>query len=249
MTETNPISQHPAAPRFISTHWTVVLSAGDPSSPHAATALETLCRAYWYPLYAYVRRRGHSTSQAQDITQEFFMQLLEHNWVARVDRHKGRFRSFLLMAMKRFLANEWDKVKTQKRGGYIQFVSLQLDTAEIRYIQELADTSTPEQVYEKQWALTLLESVLDQLHEEYVQDGKAILFDKLKSCLVGSSALQPYAQLAAELDMTEGSVKVAVCRLRQRYREQLKEEIAQTVASVADVEDELHHLFRVLARH
>jgi len=233
---------------FATTRWTVVLSAGDPGSPHAATALETLCRAYWYPLYAYVRRRGHSPADAQDLTQEFFSQLLEHHWVARADRHKGRFRSFLLMAMKRFLANEWDKVKTRKRGGRAQLVPLPLDAAETRYTQEPVDMSTPEQVFEKRWAMTLLQSVLSHLREEYVRDGKAVLFDTLKPCLLGSRELQPYAAVAAELEMTEGAVKVAVCRLRERYRGRLQEEIAQTVASPADVEEELRHLFRALAR-
>jgi len=233
---------------FATTRWTVVLSAGDPDSPQAATALEALCRAYWYPLYAYVRRRGHSPPDAQDLTQEFFAQLLEHHWVAHADRHKGRFRSFLLTAMKRFLANEWDKLKTVKRGGRAQRVPLALDAAETRYLQEPADRSTPEQVFEKRWALALLESVLGRLREEYVRDGKAVLFDTLKPCLLGRRESQPYATVAAELEMTEGAVKVAVCRLRERYRDRLREEIAHTVASPAEVEEELRHLFRVLAR-
>jgi len=233
---------------FATTRWTVVLSACDPSSPHAAAALETLCRDYWYPLYAYVRRRGHSPPDAQDLTQEFFSQLLEHHWIARADRHKGRFRSFLLMAMKRFLANEWDKVKAAKRGGRVPRVPLQLDTAESRYTQEPVDTSTPEQIFEKQWVLAMLESVLNHLHEQYARNGKASLFDTLKPCLIGSREAQPYAAIGAELGMTEGAVKVAVCRLRERYRELLKEEIAHTVASPGDVEEELRHLFRVLAR-
>ena len=225
-----------------------MLSAGDPASPHAATALEALCRAYWYPLYAFVRRRGHSPPDAQDLTQEFFSRLLEHNWIAHADRHKGRFRSFLLMAMKRFLSKEWDKVKTLKRGGQVRFIPLQLDTAETRYTREPADTSTPEQVFEKQWALALLESVLNRLRKDYAQDGKGALFHTLEPCLIGSRESQPYAALAAQLGMTEGAVKVAVCRLRERYRECLKEEISHTVASPAEVDEELHHLFRVLAR-
>ena len=238
----------PSDAAFATTRWTVVLSAGDPGSPQAATALDMLCRAYWYPLYAYVRRRGHSPADAQDLTQEFFAQLLEHHWVARADRHQGRFRSFLLMAMKRFLANEWDKVQTVKRGGRVQRVPLPLDAAETRYTQEPVDASTPEQVFEKRWALALLESVLSHLREEYVRDGKAVLFDTLKPCLLGSREAQPYAAVAAPLKMTEGAVKVAVCRLRERYRGRLKEEIAHTVASPAEVDEELRHLFRVLAR-
>lgn len=233
---------------FATTRWTAVLSAGDPSSPRAAAALESLCRAYWYPLYAYVRRRGHSPPDAQDLTQEFFARLLEHNWIAHADRHKGRFRSFLLMAMKRFLSKEWDKVKTLKRGGQVRFVPLQLDTAETRYTREPADTRTPEQMFEKQWALTLLESVLKQLRRNYASDGKGGLFATLEPCLIGRGEAQPYAALAAELGMTEGAVKVAVCRLRERYRDCLKEEIGHTVASPAEVDEELRHLFRVLAR-
>lgn len=233
---------------FESTHWTAVLSAGDPHSTHAATALEALCRAYWYPLYEYVRRRGYSTSDAQDYTQEFFAQLLEHNWIARADRHKGRFRSFLLVAMKRFLANEWDKAKTLKRGGDVRFIPIQMDSAESRYAQEPVDTATPEQAFEKQWALGLLDSVLNQLREKYVQDDKAMLFDTLKPCLVGDHTQHPYSTLAAELGMSEGAIKTAVCRLRERYREYLKAEIAHTVASPSEIDEELRHLFRVLAR-
>jgi len=233
---------------FATTRWTVVLSAGDPSSPQAATALETLCHAYWYPLYAYVRRCGHSAPDAQDLTQEFFAQLLEHHWVARADRHKGRFRSFLLMAMKRFLANEWDKVKAVKRGGRVRRVPLPLDAAETRYTREPLDMSTPEQAFEKRWALALLESVLSDLREEYARDGKAALFNTLKPCLLGGGESQPYATIAAQLEMTEGAVKVAVCRLRERYRGRLREEIAHTVASPAEVDEELRHLLRVLAR-
>jgi RNA polymerase sigma factor (sigma-70 family) len=238
----------PAGACFVTTRWTVVLSARDPLSPHAATALETLCRAYWYPLYAYARRRGHAPADAEDLTQEFFSQLLAHNWVARADPHKGRFRSFLLMAMSRFLANEWDKAHTLRRGGQVRLVPLPLDTAETRYAREPADTFTPEQAFEKQWAFTLLEEVLRHLRASYEKDGKIGLFDALKPCLVGSRETQPYAELATGLGMSEGAVKVAVCRLRERYRERLKEEIAHTVASPSEVDAELRHLFRVLAR-
>ena len=233
---------------FATTRWTVVLSAGDPSSPQAATALETLCRAYWCPLYAYVRRCGYSPPDAQDLTQEFFTRLLEHNWIACADRHKGRFRSFLLMAMKRFLAKEWDKVKTLKRGGQMRFVPLEVHRAETRYCREPADTRTPEQLFEKQWALILLESVLNRLREDYERDGKGALFHTLESSLIGSRDKQPYAALGAQLGMTEGAARVAVCRLRERYRERLNEEIGHTVASPGEVEEELRHLRRVMAR-
>ena len=234
---------------FPATQWTVVLAAGGTPSPESAAALERLCSSYWYPLYAFVRRRGHSPPDAQDLTQEFFARLLEHNWIAHANRHKGRFRSFLLMAMKRFLSKEWDKVKTLKRGGQVRLVSLQLDTAETRYAREPADTRTPEQVFEEQWALVLLDSVLNRLRNDYGQEGKGALFHTLEPCLIGSREAQPYAALAAEMGMTEGAVKMAVCRLRERYRACLKEEIGHTVASPAEVDEELRHLFRALDRH
>jgi RNA polymerase sigma-70 factor (ECF subfamily) len=233
---------------FPATQWTVVLAAGGTPSPESAAALERLCSSYWYALYAFVRRSGHSPPDAEDLTQAFFARLLEHNWIARADRHKGRFRSFLLMAMKRFLANEWDKVKTIKRGGRMRLVPLPLDTAEIRYARELADTRTPEQLFEKQWALTLLESVLNRLRQDYVRDGKGEMFNTLEPCLVGGSTTQPYAALGVVLGISEGAARVAVCRLRERYRECLKAEIARTVGSASEVDEELRHLLRVLAR-
>jgi RNA polymerase sigma-70 factor (ECF subfamily) len=248
MTSSSEIPASSKRTAFAATHWSVVLAASDDNTSQARRALACLCEAYWYPLYAYARRCGHSPEDAQDLTQAFFAQLIGHNWVAHADPHKGRFRSFLLMIMKRFLAKEWEKAKTLKRGGQASMVALELDSAETRYSLELADTSTPEQLFEKQWALTLLESVLKRLRGDYARDGKGALFEALEPCLVGSRETQPYAELAAELGMTEGAVKVAVCRLRERYRSCLKEEIAQTVASPAEAEDELRHLFRVLAR-
>jgi RNA polymerase sigma-70 factor (ECF subfamily) len=233
---------------FPATQWTAVLAASGTPSPESAAALERLCSSYWYPLYAFVRRGGHSPPDAEDLTQEFFARLLEHNWIAHADRHKGRFRSFLLMAMKRFLAKEWDKVRTLKRGGQVRFVPLQLDTAETRYTREPADTRTPEQVFEEQWALTLLESVLSRVREDYARDGKGALFHTLEPCLIGGRDTQPYAALGAELGMSDGAARVAACRLRERYRERLKAEIAQTVASAEEVDEELRHLLRVMAR-
>ena len=233
---------------FPVTRWTVVLAASGTPPPESAAALERLCSSYWYPLYAFVRRSGHAPEDAEDLTQEFFARLLEHNWVAHADRHKGRFRSFLLMAMKRFLAKEWDKAKAIKRGGKARVVPLKFDTAESRYTREPADTRTPEQLFEKQWALTLLESVLSGLREDYERDGKGALFRALEPCLIGGRDTQPYAALGAQLGMTEGAARVAVCRLRERYRECLKEEIGHTVASPAEVDEELRHLFRVMAR-
>lgn len=233
---------------FPATQWTVVLAAGGTQSPESAVALERLCGSYWYPLYAFVRRSGYSPADAEDLTQEFFARLLEHHWIAHADRHKGKFRSFLLMAMKRFLAKEWDRAKRLKRGGGVRLVPFQLDTAETRYCREPSDTRTPEQMFEKQWALTLLEFVLARLSEDYARDGKGSLFRALEPCLIGSRDAQPYAALGDQLGMTEGAARVAVCRLRERYRECLKAEIAQTVASPAEVDEELRHLLRVMVR-
>jgi RNA polymerase sigma factor (sigma-70 family) len=237
-----------AAPVFVTTHWSVVLTATGNDSTEAQAALEHLCRMYWYPIYHFVRRQGHSIHDAQDLTQEFFARLLEKKWIASADQSRGRFRSFLLLVLKRFLITEWHRANTQKRVANRLCVPLPLDTAETRYTREPADTSTPEQAFEKQWALTLLESVLAGLRSEYEQDGKGRLFETLKPCLMGSRESQPYAELATQLEMTEGAVKVAVHRLRERYRERLRSEIAHTVASPGDVDNEMRHLFRVLSR-
>lgn len=248
MTTLSPAKSEPGRMGFVPTRWTVVLTAGRADTTRAHEALARLCEAYWYPLYAYVRRCSYSPEDAQDLVQEFFAQLLSQNWVARADRQKGRFRSFLLMVLKRFLAKEREKARTLKRGGQVSLVPLQLDTAETRYAREPADTQTPDQMFERQWALTLLQTVLLRLRQDYTRDGKGALFEKLESSLVGSRETQPYAALAAELSMTEGAVKVAVCRLRERYRDYLRADISQTVASPAEVDAELRHLFRALAR-
>ena len=241
-------SDAPQRPAFVTTHWSVVLTAGRSDTVRAHDALANLCQTYWYPLYAYVRRRGHSPEDAQDLTQAFFARLLERNWVGQADQQKGRFRSFLLSAMNHFLADEWDKARAQKRGGGILPVPLQFDTAETRYGHEPADNVTPEQNYERRWALTLLDTVLRRLRSEYEQEGKAELFTALNPCLVGDRTAQPYAELAVKLGISEGTVKSAVHRLRQRYRQLLRDEIAQTVADPGEVDEELHHLFAVLAR-
>jgi RNA polymerase sigma-70 factor (ECF subfamily) len=235
-------------PEFAITHWSVVVKAGSNDSKDAHVALEELCRIYWFPLYAYVRRRGHSPEDAQDLTQEFFARLLEHNWVARADRQRGRFRSFLLSAMSHFLSDEWDKARAQKRGGGVAAVPLQLDTAETRYGHEPADQVTPEQTYERRWALALLEEVLRKLRAEYEQEGRTELFTALHPCLVGERTALPYAELAAKLGISEGTVKSSVHRLRQRYRHLLRCEIAQTVAEPGEVDEELRHLFVVVGK-
>jgi RNA polymerase sigma factor (sigma-70 family) len=233
-------------PVFVTTHWSVVVMAGQSDTPRAQAALERLCRTYWYPLYAYARRRGHSVEDAQDLTQEFFARVLERHWLARADQSKGRFRTFLLTAMERFLANEWDRARALKRGGGRRNVPIQLDSAETRYGVEPADTRTPEQAFEYRWANALLDEVVKQLEAEFEAQGQAAAFATLKPCLVGERAAQPYAVLAAKLGMEEGAVKVAVHRLRLRYRELLRAEIANTVASDEEVDAEMRHLFNVL---
>lgn len=238
-------SRHGAA--FATTLWTTVLQAGSAETTQARAALEHLSRAYWYPLYAFVRRQGHSPHDAQDLTQAFFARLLEKHWLADVNRERGRFRSFLLAAMRHFLANEWDRARAQKRGGGRQCIELDAASAETRYALEPADNATPERIFERRWAMTLLDRVLARLRQEHQQGGKGARFDVLKGALTGDRSALPYAQLGEQLDASEGAVKVAVHRLRQRYRELLREEIANTVASEADVEDELRHLFALLS--
>ncbi len=248
MNATNMANSGHTGDWFVTTHWSVVLAAREKGSPESAAALETLCRTYWYPLYAYIRRLGRSPDDAQDFTQEFFAKLLQKDYLRLVAREKGKFRSFMLMALKRFLANEWDRAKALKRGGGLQACSLDFATAEARYAEGPANTASPDLEFEREWAFALLERVLARLREEYEQEGKPELFTALKGCLLGSSDMQPYADLARQLAMSEGAVKVAVHRLRQRYREHLRNEIANTVAAPEDVADEMHHLFRILAR-
>ncbi len=241
------VGQVRPVPVFVTTHWSVVMSAATGESTDAGSALEHLCQTYWYPLYADARRRGHSVEDAQDLTQAFFARLLERHWVADADRQRGRFRTFLLPAMSRFMADEWDKARAQKRGGGITHVPLQLDEAETRYGCEPPDERTPEQYFERRWALTLLDAVLRRLQAEYAREGKAQVFEALNSALAGGRESQPYAQLASRAGMSEGAVKVAVHRLRKRYRHMLREEIARTMAVGADVDEELRQLFAVLA--
>jgi RNA polymerase sigma-70 factor (ECF subfamily) len=229
--------------RFATTHWSMVVNAGGSRSPEASQSLAILCESYWFPIYVFVRRAGHSAEDAQDLTQEFFVRLLDKHFLAAADRNKGRFRTFLLTAVKRFLANEYDRVRAKKRGGGQRIVPL--EGLEARYRQEPADTLTPERIFEQQWALTLLNQVLARLQAEMTAGGKAALFHALKDHLTGGQAVS-YATTAASLGMTEGAVKVAAHRLRQRYRELLREEIAQTVASPDEIEEEIRYLFTCL---
>jgi len=224
----------------------LVLSARAPDSPQAARALAELCELYWFPLYAYVRRRGYAPPDAQDLTQEFFARLLEKRKLAGLTREKGKFRSFLLTALNHFLLDEWKRGQAQKRGAQ-QTISLDTGSAETRYRLEPADTLTAEKVYEKQWALTLLNTVFCRLQQEYGAAGKGGLFKELEFALTGARSSVPYDELSARLKMSESAVKVAVHRLRRRYREVLREEVAQTVNGAEEVEAELRDLLRALA--
>jgi RNA polymerase sigma-70 factor (ECF subfamily) len=224
-----------------------VLAAGQETSSEKSQALERLCRTYWYPLYAFVRRRGYPPDEAQDLTQSFFLRLLDRQYLKAVDRTKGKFRSFLLASLEHFLANEWRRSQAQKRGGKMTFISLDDDSAERQYVQVPATGLSPEQLYEQQWATALLEQVLSRLRAEFVTEGKGELFEQLKVYLTGEKQ-GAYAETAARLKTTEGSLKMGVSRLRHRYGTLLREEIANTVARPEDVEEELRALFAALAR-
>jgi RNA polymerase sigma-70 factor (ECF subfamily) len=239
-------SDERGAPHFATTHWSEVLAAGEAASPQADDALARLCRAYWYPLYAYVRRQGHSSADAEDLTQEFFARLLEKNFLKAAAPEKGRFRSFLLIALKRFLANEWERARAQKRGGGNAPLELDAVSAEERYRLEPVDEASGDRIYERRWALTLLDQVLQRLHDEAARAGKGAQFELLKTFLYGEKSALPQTEIGAQLGLSESAVKSAVHRLRQRYREVLRQEVAHTVASPADVEDELRHLLKVL---
>ena len=229
---------------FRTTRWSMVLRArGESRGAHESLA--ELCKVYWYPLYAFVRRQGHSPHDAQDLTQEFFARLIQDEWLDNVARERGRFRSWLLASTRHFLANEWNRARAQKRGGGAVVVSLDESDAEGRYLHEPADITDATQLFERRWALTLLDNVLERLQREMNDSGKASHFTALKGALTGEPLAFPEA--AGQLGMTEGAVRVAVHRLRERYRELLRAAVADTVESDADVEAELRHLFGALA--
>ena len=236
------------ADQFTTTHWSVVLAAADRQSPAAAAALERLCRTYWYPLYAYVRRGGHRAEDAQDLTQEFFAQLLSRQALAHLTREGGKFRSFLLRALNHFLINEWEHRRARKRDCQKVAFSLDALDPEARYRLEPANELTPEILCERQWADTLLEQVMNRLGEEYASEGKGDLFRRLQPCLTGAEPRLPYARLAAPLGLTEAAVKMAVHRLRKRYGDLLRTEIAHTVARPEEINDEIRHLIAISAR-
>ena len=231
---------------FATTHWSVVLAAGNADSTCAREALSRLCQTYWYPLYAYARRCGQSPHDAQDLTQAFFAQILEENWIAKSDPQRGRFRSFLLAFMRHFMANEWKREHSQKRGGGQTFLSLNDDSAEDRYKLEPVEKKTPENLFERGWALSLLDSVLAKLDAEYRREGKAEWMNAMRPALTSDRGSIKYAEIAKELGITETAARVAVHRLRQQYRRLLRSEVAHTVAAPDEVDEELRHLFKAL---
>ena len=231
---------------FPTTHWTLVLAARNKGSKQADDALEMLCKMYWYPLYAYARRCEFSREDSEDATQSFFIQLIKRNDFNHVSSDKGKFRAFLLASFKHFLSNERDRMRALKRGGRITHIPFDSKAAESRYLSEPVDHITPDKLFDRAWALTLLEIVLSQLRKKYTAKGKGSLFDQLKIFLTTGKGTIPYAKVAIQTGMTEGAVKVAVFRLRQRYREQLKMEIAQTLHDPSQVDEELRALFAAL---
>src|SRR5262245_28585690 len=231
---------------FTTTHWSVVLAAGHDSSPGAQEALEKLCRTYWYPLYAYVRQRGHTPQDAQDLTQEFFLRLLDKHYLADVDPSKGKFRSFLMVAVNHFLANEWDRANAAKRGGRVAFIAFEEAPAEQRYALELVTDASPEKVFERRWAMVVLNRVLAHLREEFAQAGRTEQFESLKIFLTGEKPSVSYAEVAVRLHTTEAALKMAVKRMRQRCAQLLREEIAHTVDSPEQVEEEIRCLFAAM---
>jgi RNA polymerase sigma factor (sigma-70 family) len=232
---------------FVTTHWSVVIAAGRNDSETRRAALEKLCRIYWYPLYAFVRRLGHAPHDAEDLVQSFFVVCLEKNYLGVADESKGRFRSFLLVALKRFLANERDKALARKRGGAQVHVALDALTAEQRYALEPTNQLSADKLYERRWALTLLDQVIARLQAEQAAAARGAVFEQLKEFLTSPGRGTPYSELAVRLGLSEGAVKVAIHRLRQRYRELLEEEIAHTVSVPGDIQEERRHLLSALS--
>ena len=229
---------------FATTSWSMVVDAtGDSDDKHQA--LSQLCENYWYPLYAYARRRGHNNTESEDLTQAFFAELLDKNKLAAANQNRGRFRSFLLATMDNFLKNDWRSKQALKRGGGRQVISLDFDDAERRYQNEPSQASTAESVFERNWAITLLNQVFNSVRQQYSENDKQELFELLKGNITGDSNL-PYDEIAEQLNMKTGAVKVAVHRLRERYGQQLRLQIARTVESPEQVDEELRELFRAL---
>jgi RNA polymerase sigma factor (sigma-70 family) len=240
-----PIS---GAGRFATTHWSVVLTARRSDPQHSHEALTKLCQTYWYPLYAFVRRQGYGPEDAQDLTQAFFAHLLERDGLANLDPAKGKFRSFLLACIRHFLADERDSARAQKRGGGAALIPLDAASAEARYGLEPANDASPDKAFDRSWALALMEQVLAQLKADQDRAGKRAQFALLQDCLMGDPGAPRYADLAAQLGASEAAIKMMVNRLRRRYRDLLRQEIAQTVTSSEEIEEEIRQLFAALER-
>lgn len=236
-----------ASGAFCTTHWTVILEAARPEGL-ANGAFAQLYLDYWRPVYAFVRRRGFAPEQAEDITQDFFVRIVEKRSLSGVEQEGGRFRSFLLRSLQNFLANDWDRSHAQKRGGGQRMLSLNAEDGEACFALAHPDQETPEASFEKRWVFTLLDHVCERLRQEYASAGKAGLFDQLRPHLLGDRSGQPYAVVAAQCGMTESAVKVAAHRMRKRYGEILRDEIARTVSSMAEVDEELQHLMAVVGQ-
>jgi len=234
---------------FATTHWSVVVAAGHDLTPAAAAAAERLCSTYWYPLYAYIRRLGYDVEDAEDLTQGFFARLLEKNYLAQVDRQRGRFRSFLLGCLRHFLADRQDCARAIKRGGRCTFIRLETQSAEEQYRQEPHDEMNAQRIYERRWALTLLECAEARLRQEYVAAGKAALYERLKIFCTGAEPTSPltYAELGNLLHLTESAVRCAAARLRRRFRELVREEVAHTVTLASEIDDEIRYLIAVIS--
>ncbi len=239
--------EHPTAARFHTTRWSLVLSAGDLTAPEAEESLAALCEMYWYPLYAYLRRKGYSAPESEDLTQGFFCRFLQKNYLQAVKPEKGRFRSYLLGALRHFVSHERDRAQAEKRGGGKAPLRLDFQDAEDRYGLEPSHEITPETLFDRRWGLTLLDRVLRRLQEETEKSGKSELFRSLNTTLLsGKTPHGEYEKLASELDLTEGAVRVILHRLRRRYRALLRDEIAHTVARPQDIDDEIGYLFSIL---
>jgi RNA polymerase sigma factor (sigma-70 family) len=234
---------HQPSPAFTTTNWSVVMEAGRADSPRAKAALEKLCQRYWFPLYAFIRRRGHDPHEAEDLTQSFFVHLLANEALTGLDRNKGLFRSFLLTVLTHFLNDQWDRQKAAKRGGGRQIVSWDSLSAEEMYQNEPLESSSPESLFDRHWAFTLVRHALGQLRQEYAAAGKAELYDELAPCLTGAIGPGFYAEAAARLKMSAGAVRVALHRLRRRLGQLLRVEVGRTVRRPEDVEEEIRCLF------
>ncbi len=244
---TNDASKPAGQESFKTTNWSVVVAAGHGSSTAIRKALGELCETYWFPLYAFARRQGQSPEDAQDLTQEFFARFLERGYFALANRERGRFRTFLLSSLKHFLTEEWRRANRQKRGGGVSFTPFDPQDAENRYSAEPADDLSPDRLYDRRWAEALLERTLGRLKKDYDSTGRAAVYQQLQQLIWGPQARLSYAEMGQTLGMNEGAVKVAVHRLRQRFRELLREEVAQTVENQAQVEEELRHLLGAIS--